>query len=1077
MHTSNQEEIVRAAPSIGDLVRVRTRLHLVEDVTAAQQDGEGTVVRLRCIDDDALQSQDVVVWEAEPDAELMDSDHWVRSIHGFDQPATFAAFLHTQRWQSVQADSQQLRVQAPFRAGIELKWYQLEPLRRALALPRVTLFIADDVGLGKTIEAGLIMRELLCRQRLRRIVVAAPANVCEQWVEEMEDKFGLSFQIYDAEWIEASRRRHGYQVNPWRLHTRFVISHERLRMEAYSQPLEDWLERSGEAGLASMLVLDEAHHAAPSGDSASADTGNLLQTIERLAPRFEHRLFLSATPHNGYGRSFAKLLHLLDEHRFPPNEPVPEEPAAKAEFIKRLRQVFVRRLKVDLRELADSDDPLPEREIVRHDIAAAAASAEMRLPELIRDYNEARRAQAVAAGTKGDVKNLVGLVGKILLKRALSSSFAFLSTLRAHRARLLGQADQAEAWTEQEAGETAQEGKKARAANRKLKDVLPLLPEQLDQLAQMETLAAQAGRQMDPKVQRFVRWLNEELCPGLAEARPGAVWNQRRVIVFSEYVDTIHLIQSQLEPLVFATDQGRSRLALITGEDTALRDRTRIRDLFNADPTHNPVRILLCTDAAREGINLQRHCADVFHFDLPWNPARLEQRNGRIDRFGQPSPVVRCHYFEFAGRPIDEVLRRLIEKTTRIAGQGVDLAPLIARSTAQAMDKAVFRQTVADLARELQEEQLPERERKAVERALKDARSRASELRVTKREMQQLIEASREAIGFAPDALFRTIDAALALLGHPRLQSHQQEAQAYAFPSLDRQGVQGPEWLAAIDALRPKRDPDVPAHDPAWRAQPPRPVVFQADPSKKPGEVVHLHLEHAVVRRLLGRFMAQGFVRDQLHRACILRSTHAVPRVVALARLTLHSPTGARLHDEIVSVTADWLEPEERRGNKSLKPHGRVKEALALLELDVALADPGEFSAATRARLQATVAADLGSLREELERRALLAADEAAVALHRDADHAANSTRAMLHDQMARLRQLIGDAEKQNPRLLDLMDSKVDVRGNVKSWTAQLDRISQGDLDRLPDQVRTAAKVVQRRIQPIGVVYLWPRMG
>ncbi len=105
MHPPPLAEPNRRPPAIGDLVRVRTRLHLVEDVTVPQQAGESTVVRLRCIDDDALQSQDVVVWQAEPDAELLDADHWVKAVHGFDQPATFAAFLNTQRWQAVQADS------------------------------------------------------------------------------------------------------------------------------------------------------------------------------------------------------------------------------------------------------------------------------------------------------------------------------------------------------------------------------------------------------------------------------------------------------------------------------------------------------------------------------------------------------------------------------------------------------------------------------------------------------------------------------------------------------------------------------------------------------------------------------------------------------------------------------------------------------------------------------------------------------------------------------------------------------------------------------------------------------------
>ena len=146
-------------------------------------------------------------------------------------------------------------------------------------------------------------------------------------------------------------------------------------------------------------------------------------------------------------------------------------------------------------------------------------------------------------------------------------------------------------------------------------------------------------------------------------------------------------------------------------------------------------------------------------------------------------------------------------------------------------------------------------------------------------------------------------------------------------------------------------------------------------------------------------------------------------------------------------------------------------------ELEVALAEVGDVSAGVRQRLQGAISADLHDLRTELEQRALQAADLAEVALARDAEDAAQATHAMLRDQMARLRRLIADGEKQNPRLLDLMDGRADVRSHIRSWEKQLDRIAASDLERLPEQVRSAAKVMQRRIAPVGVVYLWPRMG
>jgi SNF2 family DNA or RNA helicase len=207
--------------------------------------------------------------------------------------------MHTLRWNCVTATDARL-FQAPFRAGIRVDAYQLEPLRKALRLPRVNLFIADDVGLGKTIEAGLITRELLLRRKVRDIVVACPPSMLVQWQEEMEARFGLSFQILDKEYVARVRQERGYGVNPWTTHTRFLVSHRLLVDEAYAGPLRDWL-RDFRPG--ALLVLDEAHHAAPSSGARYAIDSKITHAVRDLARRFEHRLFLSATPHNGHSNS------------------------------------------------------------------------------------------------------------------------------------------------------------------------------------------------------------------------------------------------------------------------------------------------------------------------------------------------------------------------------------------------------------------------------------------------------------------------------------------------------------------------------------------------------------------------------------------------------------------------------------------------------------------------------------------------------------------------------------------------------------------------------------------------------
>src|ERR1039458_352693 len=259
-------------PQPGDVVWVRARRHLVEDVVAPDRVGQQqTLVHLSCIDDDSQGTTLDVLWEREIDAEIIQESAWTDlGRRGFDPPQLFSAFVHALRWNLVTSTNPRL-FQSPYRAGIEVMAYQLEPLRKALLLPRVNLFIADDVGLGKTIEAGLIIRELLMRQKGKRIGVGSPASVLLQWRDELESRFGLTFVVLDRDYVLRCRRERGYGVNPWSTHTRFIISHSLLRDEAYAGPLRDWLPTQGPG---SLLILDEAHNAAPaSGSRYAIDSG------------------------------------------------------------------------------------------------------------------------------------------------------------------------------------------------------------------------------------------------------------------------------------------------------------------------------------------------------------------------------------------------------------------------------------------------------------------------------------------------------------------------------------------------------------------------------------------------------------------------------------------------------------------------------------------------------------------------------------------------------------------------------------------------------------------------------------
>ena len=335
-----------AIPTSGCVVHCRSHRWLVEEVEPSEHPEGDTVVRMACLDDDANGQRLEVFWEREVDAQVLGETTWdTLGQRGFDDPQVFGSYLNTLRWNCVTSTDPGL-FQAPLRAGIDVKPYQLEPLRKALRMPRVSLFIADDVGLGKTIEAGLILRELLLRQKVHRVVVVAPPSVVLQWKGEMESRFGLSFAVMDRQYITEMRRQRGWGINPWATHTRFIISQALVRDEAYAGPLRDWL---GDEGKQALLILDEAHNAAPASGSKFAIDSKLTRAIRDQAGRFEHKLFLSATPHNGHSNSFSALLEILDPTRFCRGVSVRKQD---------LEDVMVRRLKEDLRQIKVQ---LPER--------------------------------------------------------------------------------------------------------------------------------------------------------------------------------------------------------------------------------------------------------------------------------------------------------------------------------------------------------------------------------------------------------------------------------------------------------------------------------------------------------------------------------------------------------------------------------------------------------------------------------------------------------------------------------------------------------------------------------------------
>lgn len=1085
-------------PKIGEMVLVRSRRWLVEEVVEAKSTGHSPIIRLACADDDAQGQTLEVFWDYEIDRQIVEEEGWKNlASKGFDAPRQFAAFLHTLRWNCVTATDPNL-FQAPFRAGIKIDAYQMEPLRKALRLPRVNLFIADDTGLGKTIEAGLIARELLLRKKAKTIVVAAPPSVLEQWKAELEERFGLIFEILDRAYLTRMRRERGFGVNPWRTHSRFLVSHNLLIDAAYADPMREWL---GTLLPGSLLILDEAHHAAPSSGGRYGIETKFTRAIRDLSARFEHRLFLSATPHNGHSNSFSTLLEILDPYRF--------TRGVKVRGKKALDDVMVRRIKEDIREVQGG---FPMRKIVRIGIDGLPPDApELALSRLLDEYRTAREERLTATSRRAQAAAGLLIVG--LQQRLLSSIDAFARSLKVHRAtierqwqRVQGGAtvkltsgatdlslfavtpdadDERGEWTpeELESDEAAQiEAITAEAEGEVTSDARAqqLWHREQTLLDRMQDIAEAARHLPDAKVRRLVEWIRENLCPGMPilgqrPNGPPAGWNNRRVLIFTENREgTKRYLKAILEQAIEGTDRAEERIEVIDGLTAGAR-RKEIQRRFNTDPSRDPLRILLATDAAREGLNFQAHCADLFHFDLPWNPGRIEQRNGRIDRKLQPAAEVRCHYFVLPQRVEDRVLEVLIKKTETIKRELGSLSKVIDDDIERRLGQGIRHRDADQLARAIEGADLDTDRRQITEEELETARERRDDLKQQIERCQNLLDASRTWAAFEAPAFRDALSCSLSLLGEDPLKvSHDANGrEVWQFPQLDRRAQADQSWTATLDSLRSPRRQDQKLAE--WRREAPiRPVVFE-DAGVLSEDAVHLHLDQRVAQRLLARFRSQGFIHHDLSRACLAQSADAVPRVVLLGRLSLYGRGAERLHEELVPLAARWIDPSQRKG--PLTAYAREAETKSLEVLEKSITESAQHmpNDVIQSRLLASAARDIGELLPQLEPRAKELAALAAERLHKRGEREAADLNETLQRQQDRVRQELvrNEGEFQQLTLGFDEDEKRQLESNMRSWRVRLDQFDR-ELKQEPQRIQEFYEVRAQRIEPVGLVYLWP---
>ena len=315
-------------PRTGFLATVRNRRGIIGLVSPYQHPtAKGTfhLVRLDYSDFDGPH-EDQFIWELEPSAQVIQPRELPHpDLSAKPMPSShFDALTRGVRWAALQpylspdpaaSGPFPSPLAAPLHGAVQAEDYQLVPLAKALRMPRISLFIADDVGLGKTVEAGLILAELILRRRVRRILILCPASLRGQWQQEMAEKFALNFDLVDRPSTIALRQRLGPDTNPWRTFSKIIASYHYLKQpDVWEEFRAASQTQPGSPNLPwDLLIVDEAHNLAPSPVGEESD---LSRALGFAAPFFEHKIFLSATPHNGHTRSFTGLLERLDPVRF-----------------------------------------------------------------------------------------------------------------------------------------------------------------------------------------------------------------------------------------------------------------------------------------------------------------------------------------------------------------------------------------------------------------------------------------------------------------------------------------------------------------------------------------------------------------------------------------------------------------------------------------------------------------------------------------------------------------------------------------------------------------------------------------
>ena len=658
-------------PMVGAVATVRNRRGVIANVDPFDGDtGRLHAVRLE-YKDDQLPQNETLIWEREPHRCLLEPTALPRVSDSNPMPAEdFDALLRATRWSATapyldpdgEGPIDRLPLSSPFHGAIQVEDYQLVPLLKALRMPRVNLLIADDVGLGKTIEAGLILSELLIRRRIQRVLILTPAALRLQWQrDELWDKFSLHFDLVDRAETYKLRKRLGMDANPWRSYSRIIASYHYLRQDdVREQFLAACKTPEGSPHLPwDLLIVDECHNLMP---SPFGDDSDLCRMLRDLAPQFEHRLFLSATPHNGHTRCFTGLLEILDPVRFSQTSEINDAQR------NRIQQVVIRRLKREIN--ARTDPPKFCTRLAPQMLPLRLSPEEAALSAAFSSFRKDMRS-LIAEGSR---QRSGSFAIEVLGKRLLSCPVSFAESWRRCKEGFAEEkpvADNEVAAAERSLRQETTDDREAQSREATastlvggwLKSFSTDLAQQIDAI---DRAVADLGLDLSGEIElvdqnprtdaRF-----DTLCEIVDKLlRKGSSWrNDERLVVFTEYKTTLDYVVRR-----FREKYGNEQvLTLFGGGDMDENERDRVKAAFN-NSAHD-VRVLIATDAAAEGLNLQSTARYMLHYDCPWNPSKLEQRNGRLDRHGQARDVTIHHFISDQDQDL-QFLAHVIRKADEI---------------------------------------------------------------------------------------------------------------------------------------------------------------------------------------------------------------------------------------------------------------------------------------------------------------------------------------------------------------------------------------------------------------------------